>query len=270
MDGQTENRNIFNESYRCLIENDIKIKCELSKNLYQDIKDNKLNYENNNIPEKLETPGFPDNVELVMPQKLTQRSVHSKEGHASLIHSICHIEFNAINLALDAVYRFRDMPMQYYQDWSKVASEEAYHFILLESHLISLGYQYGDFKAHNGLWRMALETSHDPLVRMALVPRVLEARGLDVTPGIIKKLHYIKDDTAIEILDIIFNDEIGHVAIGTKWFHYLCKKRNIDKHDTFLELMNTHLKGKIHGPYNNDARKKAGFSDAELQYLQGL
>ena len=265
-----ENKNLFNESYLCLIEDDTKTKCELTKKLYQDISNNKLNYENSGIPEKLEKPGIPSKVELVMPQKLTKRSVHSKEGHASLIHSICHIEFNAINLALDAVYRFRDMPKEYYLDWSKVAAEEAYHFTLLETHLISLGYHYGDFKAHNGLWRMALETAHDSLVRMALVPRVLEARGLDVTPSIIKKLHYIKDTEAIRILDIIFNDEIGHVAIGTNWFHYLCAERKLDKYDTFLELMNKHLKGKVHGPYHTDARMKAGFSDAELEYLQGL
>jgi len=263
-------QNIYSATYRCLIESNSTTKCELTTQLYQDIKDNKLNFESNSEPETLEKPGLPDAVELVMPQKLKNRSVHNKEGHAALIHSICHIEFNAINLALDAVYRFRDMPKEYYQDWAQVASEEAYHYTILEVHLNSLGHQYGDFKAHNGLWRMALETAHDPLVRMALVPRVLEARGLDVTPSIVKKLGYIKDNTAIEILDIIFNDEIGHVAIGTKWFHYLCDERKIDKHDTFIELMDKHFKGKIHGPYEMDARKQAGFSEAELEYLNGL
>ncbi len=262
--------NVFDAAFRCLIESEIENKCVLTKKLHQDIKNKECSYGESAEPEKLEKPGYPDNVQLVMPQELTQRSVHSPEGHASLIHSICHIEFNAINLALDAVYRFRDMPEDYYEDWSKVAAEEAYHFTLLESHLKSLGHQYGDFKAHNGLWRMALETSHDPLVRMALVPRVLEARGLDVTPAIIKKLHYIKDNDAIDILDIIFNDEIGHVAIGTKWFYYLCEQRKVDKHKTFIELMNIHVKGKIRGPYHTDARLKAGFSEAELEYLQSL
>ncbi|MFV2060857.1 MAG: ferritin-like domain-containing protein [Gammaproteobacteria bacterium] len=265
-----KSKNVFKAAYRCLIENDISTKCELTKKLYLDIQNGVYGYDSDSVPERLEKPGVPDNVELVMPQKLTQRSVHSKEGHASLIHSICHIEFNAINLALDAVYRFRDMPDDYYQDWAKVAAEEAYHFTMLESHLKSLGHQYGDFKAHNGLWRMALETAHDPLVRMALVPRVLEARGLDVTPAIIKKLHYIKDNSAIEILDIIFNDEVGHVAIGTKWFYYLCDERNVDKYDTFIELMNTYVKGKVRGPYHTEARIKAGFSEAELDFLQGL
>lgn len=263
-------RNVFNESHRCLIECNIENKCELTKNLSHDIKENKLNYEHQGVPEVIEKAGIPENIELVMPQKLTQRSVHSKEGHASLIHSICHIEFNAINLALDAVYRFRDMPEEYYLDWAKVAAEEAYHFSLLQSHLKSLGHQYGDFKAHNGLWRMAQDTADDVLVRMALVPRVLEARGLDVTPSIIKKLHYIKDNEAIRILDIIFEDEIGHVGIGTKWFHYMCEQRNVDKVETFMALMKKHLKGKIRGPYHNEARKKAGFSDAELEYLQNL
>ncbi len=263
-------RSIYKESYRCLLECDIEIKCELTKSLYQNIKENKLNYVYEGIPDVIEKAGIPDNIELVMPQKLTQRSVHSMEGHASLIHSICHIEFNAINLALDAIYRFRDMPEEYYLDWAKVAAEEAYHFSLLQSHLKSLGHQYGDFKAHNGLWRMAQETADDVLVRMALVPRVLEARGLDVTPSIIKKLHYIKDNEAIRVLDIIFEDEVGHVAIGTKWFHFMCEQRKLDKVETFVALINKHLKGKIRGPYHTDARKKAGFSEAELEYLQNL
>ncbi len=263
---------LFDAAYQVLIECDIKTKCDLAKNLYLDLQNNKFSYSHDNaaVPDKLEKPGLPDVVELVMPQKLTNRSVHTKEGHAALIHSICHIEFNAINLAMDAVYRFRDMPQQYYEDWSKVAAEEAYHYTILEQHLNFLGYHYGDFKAHNGLWRMALETAHDPLIRMALVPRVLEARGLDVTPGIIKKLHYIKDNEAIRLLNIIFQDEIGHVAIGTKWFHFLCEQRDVDKHETFLALMEQYIKGKLHGPYHHDARKQAGFSDAELQYLQGL
>jgi len=269
---ETENFDLFSVTYCCLIANDIRDKCQLTKNLYSDISNNKFSYENVTAdpPKIIEKAGIPDNVELVMPQQLSKRSVHSSEGHAALIHSICHIEFNAINLALDAIYRFRDMPAEYYQDWSKVAAEEAYHFELLEKHLGSLGYHYGDFKAHNGLWRMALETASDPLVRMALVPRVLEARGLDVTPSIIRKLQNIKDKEAIRILDIIFNDEISHVAIGTKWFHYLCDERSVDRHDTFVELMEKHLKGKIHGPYHSEARIKAGFSDAELQYLNDL
>ncbi|VAW93069.1 FIG00005326: uncharacterized protein [hydrothermal vent metagenome] len=272
MSDKIEQVTVFYATYQALIECDIKTKCQLATNLYQDIQHDKFSYQHDSadIPDKLEKPGLPDAVELVMPQKLTNRSVHNKEGHAALIHSICHIEFNAINLALDAVYRFRDMPKQYYEDWLKVAAEEAYHYTILEQHLMSLDYHYGDFKAHNGLWRMALETAHDPLIRMALVPRVLEARGLDVTPSIVKKLHYIKDNEAIRILDIIFQDEIGHVAIGTKWFHFLCDERKVDRHETFLALMNQYLKGKIHGPYHQDARKKAGFTDAELQYLQGL
>jgi len=272
MEIQANNQDIFSAAYDCLIEKNIKNKCLLTKSLYSNIKSKKIGSVNISeiAAQEIKKAGIPDNIELVMPRELTQRSVHSEEGHASLIHSICHIEFNAINLALDAIYRFHDMPFEYYEDWSRVAAEEAYHFEMLELHLSSLGYNYGDFKAHNGLWRMAIETAFDPLVRMALVPRVLEARGLDVTPSIVKKLHYIKDHEAIRILDIIFNDEINHVAIGTKWFHYLCDQRQVDRHKTFITLMEKHLKGKIHGPYHTDARKEAGFSDAELQYLNDL
>ena len=166
----------------------------------------------------------PSRPQLVSPKELTRRGLGTKEGHAALIHSLCHIEFNAINLALDAVYRFRGMPESYYGDWWKVAKEEAYHFDLLRKHLSSLGYTYGDFVAHNGLWQAALDTAHDPLVRMALVPRVLEARGLDVTPGIMKRLQEMGDQRAVEILKIIHRDEIGHVAIGSRWFKFLCQQ----------------------------------------------
>jgi len=191
----------------------------------------------------------------------------SPEGRAALIHAICHIEFNAINLALDAVYRFRDMPDQYYSDWLKVAAEEAYHFSLLAEHLQTLGYTYGDFVAHNGLWEMALETDYDVLVRMALVPRVMEARGLDVTPSIIAKLEKTGDQRVVEILQIIQHDEIGHVEIGTRWYRYLCELRGLPAFDTFIDLVNRHMKGHLRGPFELESRKQAGFSPEELAYL---
>ncbi|MFK5913776.1 MAG: ferritin-like domain-containing protein [Woeseiaceae bacterium] len=213
-------------------------------------------------------PGRPTKPELVLPRKLNRRKIGTKEGHAALIHSICHIEFNAINLAWDAVYRFQDMPEQFYSDWIKVAKEEAYHFQLLSTHLNSLGYEYGDFAAHNGLWESALITAFDPMVRMALVPRVLEARGLDVTPGIIKKLEGINDKRAIEILNIIHRDEIGHVKIGTYWFRYLCEQRDLDSEQVFKDLINKYMKGILRGPFDNDVRKQAGFTESELLFLE--
>ena len=215
-----------------------------------------------------ENPGRPEKPELVPPRELNRRKVTSKIGHAALIHSICHIEFNAINLAWDAVYRFQDMPEAFYDDWVKVAKEEAYHFELLSEHLTSLGYVYGDFTAHNGLWESALLTAHDPMIRMALVPRVLEARGLDVTPGIVKKLKNIGDDKAVEILAIVHRDEIGHVEAGTRWFRYLCEKRGLDSEEVFKDLINQYMKGILRGPFDHDVRKKAGFTEEELLFLE--
>ncbi len=215
-----------------------------------------------------EDPGRPEKPELVPPRELNRRKITSKSGHAALIHSICHIEFNAINLAWDAVYRFQDMPEAFYNDWVKVAKEEAYHFELLSEHLASLGYYYGDFTAHNGLWESALLTAFDPMVRMALVPRVLEARGLDVTPGIVKKLKNIGDDKAVEIFAIIHRDEIGHVEAGTRWFRYLCEKRQLDSEQVFKDLINKFMKGILRGPFDHDVRKRAGFTEEELLFLE--
>ena len=215
-----------------------------------------------------ETPGRPEKPELVPPRELNRRKITSKIGHAALIHSICHIEFNAINLAWDAVYRFQDMPDEFYSDWVKVAKEEAYHYELLSEHLASLGYAYGDFAAHNGLWESALLTAFDPMVRMALVPRVLEARGLDVTPGIVKKLKGIGDDQAVDILAIVHCDEIGHVKIGTRWFRHLCDERGLNSEELFKDLINKYMKGTLRGPFDHDVRKKAGFTEEELLFLE--
>jgi len=213
-------------------------------------------------------PGRPCKPDLVAPRDLHRRSAHTLEGRAALIHALCHIEFNAINLALDAVYRFRDMPANFYRDWLQVASEEAYHFTLLAEHLMAMGYQYGDFPAHNGLWEMAVQTDHDVMVRMALVPRVMEARGLDVTPSIIEKLSAANDSRAVEILHIIHRDEVGHVEIGSRWFRYACEQRNLPPFDTFKQLLKQYLKGQLKGPYDVHTRKLAGFSDEELAYLE--
>ncbi len=214
-------------------------------------------------------PGRPVRPRLVAPRELPRRKLTTSSGHAALIHAICHIEFNAINLALDAVYRFRDMPAAYYTDWLRVAAEEGRHFNLLRDHLRTLGFAYGDFDAHDGLWQMAVETAHDPLVRMALVPRVLEARGLDVTPGIMKKLAAIGDEEAVAILKIIQQEEVGHVEIGSRWFHYLCKQRELEAESTFRDLLTQYMKGRIKGPFDRQARLRAGFSEAELDYLEG-
>ncbi len=219
--------------------------------------------------EAVPVPGRPPRPELVAPRDLARRRPNTPEGHAALIHALCHIEFNAINLALDAVYRFTDLPADFYTDWLRVAREEGAHFELLRTHLRGLGYDYGDFSAHNGLWEAAVETDHDPLIRMALVPRVLEARGLDVTPGIMAKLEGIGDKDAVAILRIIQRDEVGHVAIGTRWFRHLCTERNLVPESTFQSLLSASRQGRIRGPLDRDARLRAGFTEAELDYLEG-
>lgn len=216
---------------------------------------------------RIATPGLPAELELVPPRKLKRRGMHTQAGRNSLMHAIAHIEFNAINLALDAAYRFRNQPIDYYHDWLSVAADEARHFMLIQDYLTRNGSQYGDLPVHNGLWEMAVATDHDVLARMALVPRVLEARGLDVTPSMIDKLTLAGDTSAADILNTIYHDEIGHVAIGSKWFRYHCAARELEPHDTFRSLVKTHLHGELRGPFNDQARLLAGFEQDELNRL---
>lgn len=212
-------------------------------------------------------PGHPERPELVPPTAVKRRAMSTVEGRAAMIHSLVHIEFNAINLALDAVWRFAGMPEDYYADWLRVADEEALHFTLLEQHLRGMGYAYGDFSAHNSLWEMAARTGGDVLARMALVPRTLEARGLDAVPVVRAKLVQAGDAAAGAILDIILRDEIGHVGIGNRWYRQLCRQRGLEPVTTFRDLAQTHVAPLPRGPFNLSARRAAGFDDAELAEL---
>lgn len=212
-------------------------------------------------------PGRPPRPELVPPLSVRHRSMRTVEGRAALIHALAHIEFNAINLALDAVWRFPCMPDDYYADWLRVATEEALHFSLLAAHLQTQGYRYGDFPAHNSLWDMAEKTSEDVLARIALVPRTLEARGLDASPPVRAKLAQAGDIAAAEILDIILRDEIGHVAVGNRWFGWLCTSRGLEPVATYAALAVKYKAPLLRGPFNLEARRAAGFSDAELAAL---
>jgi len=249
---------------------DIEQKCVLSRQAQQAWLEGQLSVETTLAVMPIETPGRPARPTLVSPKKCPKRSMGTIPGRAALIHALCHIEFNAINLAWDAVYRFQDMPWAFYSDWIKVAVEEAYHFGLLRDHLQSMGYDYGDFDAHNGLWEMTVKTGFDPMVRMALVPRVLEARGLDVTPAIMERLAEAGDHAAVDILKIIFRDEVGHVEIGSRWFRHLCAERALEPRQTFAELIERYMAGKLRGPFDREARRRAGFSEAELDYLDGV
>ncbi|MDY7547573.1 ferritin-like domain-containing protein [Glaciimonas sp. CA11.2] len=213
-------------------------------------------------------PGRPSRPELVLPKTLKHRSMRTEEGRAALIHALAHIEFNAINLALDAVCRFPAMPDQYYTDWLSVAVEEAQHFGMLARHLQTLGFAYGDFPGHNSMWEMAEKTKDDILARMALVPRTLEARGLDATPAVRAKIAQAGDLAAAEILDIILREEVGHVAIGNHWYNWLCKERQLEPIAAFANLVVQYQAPVLRGPFNLDARRAAGFSEEELAVLQ--
>lgn len=258
--------NLYQAAYRCLMQSNIQQKQQCVDTLYHDWKSGKLNRQESELL-RIETPGRPEKPMLISPSKLKQRKLGSVEGRATLIHAITHIEFNAINLALDAVYRFRDMPDEFYTDWLQVAFEEAYHFSLLDRRLVQLGYQYGDFPAHNGLWEMALKTDHDVMIRMALVPRVLEARGLDVTPAMMGKLAKAGDDETVAALEIILRDEIGHVAIGSRWFKYSCHLHQLNPEETFRSLLREYMGGALRGPFHTEARIQAGFTQEEMDDL---
>ncbi len=212
-------------------------------------------------------PGRPALPELISPKFVKHRSMRTEEGRAAMIHALTHIEFNAINLALDAIWRFAGMPRDYYADWLQVAGEEALHFSLLSAHLESIGYRYGDFPAHNSMWEMADKTSGDILARMALVPRTLEARGLDASPLMRAKLAQAGDHAAADILDIILRDEIGHVAIGNRWYNALCDARGLDPVATYAGLALQYKAPVLRGPFNLPARRAAGFSEPELLAL---
>lgn len=213
-------------------------------------------------------PGRPDKPALIPAQQMPRRNPRDAKGHAALLHSIAHIEFNAINLALDVVWRFPSLPEDFYRDWIRVAAEEAEHFTLLRTHLRDKGSEYGDFPAHNGLWDMAEKTSADLLARMALVPRTLEARGLDVNPSIRAKLAAAGDLRGAEILDRILADEIGHVAIGNRWYHWACARAGRAPIATYDALAAQYGAPRIKPPFNREARLKAGFSAEEMAWLE--
>lgn len=211
-------------------------------------------------------PGRPDRPIRVVPEQVPQRGFGSVSARVALIHAVAHIEFNAVNLALDACWRFRGMPAEYYADWLSVAKDEARHFLMLSERLLALESGYGVYAAHNGLWDAAEKTSDDVLARMALVPRVLEARGLDVTPGIIAKLRQARDVETVRVLEIILSEEVRHVAIGSRWFGYLCEQRSLEPESTFRILV-VRYGTTPRPPFNAAARLAAGFSQAELDAL---
>lgn len=243
-------------------------KCRLADQAFDEWTAGSLTASVGEPPSDFRMAGHPEKPELVPPSEVTQRKMNTLEGYAAMLHAVCHIEFNAINLALDAAYRFRSLPPQYTADWLRVAKEEAYHFMLMRGRLWAYGFDYGDFKAHNHLWDMAYKTAFDPLLRMALVPRVLEARGLDVTPGIRAKVAQRGDEETCAVLDIIYRDEVGHVQIGNHWYMWLCRQRGLEPVALFRNLLARYDMFIFRGYVNMEAREQAGFSRFELEMLE--
>ena len=262
--------NLFASAERCLDCATVSEKLSLTDAAVLAFAAGELSVESADTPRPIGLPGRPARPLLVEPRKLPRRGLGSVLGRAALVHAVAHIEFNAINLAWDAIYRFRGMPAEYYRDWIGVASDEARHFRLLQARLAQLGHAYGDFDAHDGLWEMAVKTSDSCLERMALVPRVLEARGLDVTPGMIERLRLAGDADTVRILELILREEVAHVAAGSRWFAWCCGRAGVDAEATFAALVGEYARGAIRGPLNGEARRAAGFSENDLARLAVL
>src|SRR5690348_3043226 len=259
---------LLSAAKRCIDCAEPEAKVALTRKTFDALRAGRLPLRDDGVPpEPIGAPGRPAKPRLVMPRDVPQRGLGSDEGRAALVHAVAHIEFNAINLAWDAVYRFRGMPDDYYRDWASVAHDESRHFAMLSARLAQLGHAYGDFDAHNGLWEMAVKTAGSCLARMALVPRVLEARGLDVTPGMIARLRSVGDSATADILEIILREEVPHVAAGTRWFRYCCECEGLDPDATFADLLREFVPTGLRGPFNLDARREAGFGEAELAHL---
>lgn len=253
---------------RCLLETDPAAKVAQVEAMAQSYAAGGWRVETDGMPMSAGViPGRPARPELVPPRLVGRRSMATVAGRAMLIHSLAYIEFNATNLALDALWRYPDMPLEYYTDWLRIAREEAIHFTLLSVHLQGLGYQYGDFPAHDSLWEMVEKTRSDILARMALVPRTMEARGLDAIPPLRAKLAQAGDMAAAAILDRTLRDEIGHVEIGNRWYCYLCDRRGLEPVTTYEELTVRYEAPVLKGPFNFEARRSAGFTEADLARL---
>lgn len=260
---------VFARAKACIAARDPDEKMALSRAAVRAWKEGRLILEDACPPEPIGDPGRPDRPVLVAPRDVPRRSPHTPEGRAALIHALAHIEFNAVNLHWDAVYRFRSMPRAYYDDWIRVADDEVRHFELLRDRLRELGHDYGDFAAHNGLWEMAVKTAHDPLARMAMVPRALEARALDAVPNILERLRRAGDLRTVELLEVILRDEEEHVAAGSRWLRYLCERQGLDMEQTYRQLLERYMPGRVpRGPLQRAARLRAGFSEAELRWLE--
>lgn len=212
-------------------------------------------------------PGQPEALRLVHATSLKMQPLHTQQGRAVLLHALAHIELNAVNLALDAVWRFPGMPLAFYQQWLAVARDEAYHYRMLAKRMASVGAHYAQYPAHNSLWDMARKTNASVLARMALVPRLHEARGLDAAPAVKEKLIGCGDACSAAVVAVILRDEVGHVAVGNHWYRFLCAEQELDPMVHYAVLCRQYAAPVLRPPFNLAARRAAGFTDAELLEL---
>jgi len=259
--------NLFQLSAQCLRIKDPQEKISFGQEIASQWQNNSLEFAPDFSAVIINNPGAIDKPEIVPLKKLSKRGFRSDKQIAALLHALAHIEMTAVNLSWDSICRYPGMPKSYYQDWINTALDEGRHFLLLQKEMNKLGYDYGDFVAHGELWEMAVKTGHNLMHRMAIVHRVLEARALDVVPISIKQFEEIKLVDTVKALTTIANDEIGHVAAGTKWFRYCCEQEQCDSDKKFFELINHYMSSPPRGPFNEDARIKAGFSEYEMTHL---
>ncbi|MGR8933918.1 MAG: ferritin-like domain-containing protein [Gammaproteobacteria bacterium] len=263
-------KNIFSLAAACLQHNDIEALLANTHAAWRLNCAGQLDFSSSDTPQPIAATRFPLRPKLLDPRFMPRRKLTTPGGLQAFFHAIAHIEFTAIYLAWDILYRFRGMPQQFYQDWLRVADEEAQHFALISAHLRQMGIEYGDLPAHRGLWELAENTAGDLPARLALVPRYMEAHGLDVTPPMIDKFTQAGDTQSVAILTRILTDEVGHVALGTHWFHYVCGQYGLNAEEQYKLLLAKHLTGKPKKPFNRELRLKAGFSDRELKWLESL
>jgi uncharacterized ferritin-like protein (DUF455 family) len=261
---------LFELAETVLLVTDVATKVDLSLQAMAACRAGALELRRSRQPLPIDDLRMPPRPLQVAPRELRKRRLNSEQGRIALLHAVAHIEFSAIQLAWDHLYRFPGMPDQYYLDWLGVAADEARHFVLIRERLRSLGADYGDLPAHGGLWGLAGETAADVLARMALLPRFMEARGLDVTPGILERLQAVGDGASIACLRIILDEEVGHVALGSHWFRWECERRGLEPAAAYFELIERHLRGQVRGPFNEDLRRRAGFAEEELTTLRRM
>jgi len=260
--------NLFDYAEACLHNADMAKKLALTHEAKARFDSGKLSLDMRKPVLDISRVAFPEKPQLLPPRLVPNRKLTQTGGVGAFFHAIAHIEFMAIYLAWDLLYRFRGLPKEFYQDWLTVADEEAQHFELICQHLQTQGLEYGELTAHSGLWGHARETSGDLLARLALVPRCMEARGLDVTPGI-SKFRQLDDAASVVLLERILADEVGHVERGSYWFKWCCQQQNLEPESQYQQLLKQYYQGgRPKGPFNREMRIIAGFSNTELDWLE--